>query len=620
MILRRPGAFRVIDADAPAARRAAALVAVLTLAYVAFGVFVGGGYDPARDVAEALAIARDGARPLQGPLVAGAVHLGPWWFYALSLPLLMQPAWLGPALLTVLLAAAAFPLAFVAGRRLGDARLGLLWAVALALPGWGSFESVAFANTSIARAATLATLYLLLRADEAPRIGLWLLAGLAASIATHAHPSAAWLLLLALARAWRAPGVLSRHVQDHVAAMLAVAAGFALPFVPAFLAPSSTLGAAAGVAGANVSLANLARLPSIVASIAWEGPQAIFAALYPPSLAWPRNLGMLAGLIGILGALRAIPAALAGDRAARWGVGLTLGAAAFVALSRPVTPVYMAYSILPAYALAVAAGWRAIMASRPALVRAVILASLASSLAVGIGVVRAMRDGGGRVDGAHLADIVRGASHPLPLPDIWLHAASVDPLGRALCADPAPVYGALGYALDVFYALPLRLHCPGALPHFTEPRTDPGAPVRGHVGLAMRRFHDLGLVPARRIGGIGLTPLARVVAAPAVRDLPRDAAYPPHPYAASPAATLALAFDTSDGELVVVSNPHATWMPSWTTELSCDGRALAPATEDLVTRVYRCVDGKGGTHRWQARLSAADPGRIEIVTFLPRGR
>jgi hypothetical protein len=591
----------------------AAVVALIAVGYLAFGAFVGGGYDPGRDVAVAWSIVRDGATPLLGPLIAGHAHLGPAWFYALALPLALWPAWLSVALFVMLVGACQFPLAFAAGRRLADARLGMLWALALAMPGWASFESVGFASTNVMRTLTLATVYVLVRVRDAPRLAGWLGAGLLASLATHAHPSCAWLVLVAAAAAWRRPGAAGAPLRPRAAALLAVAAGFALPFLPLLAAPPAVVASTYDVAGANAGIANLARVPALLWSIAWRGPQAIMSAVYPPAHVPAANVALLAALAGIAGALRGVAAAIGGDRAARLGVALTLVSVVFVALIRPVTPVYMAYSIVPGYALLVAAGWRALLRRWPFATAIGVGVVLATALAVGVGVVRSMRDGGGRIEPV-IADITR----PLPAtptpPDVWLAALDADRLGRALCVAPAPVHGALAYVLDVFYAMPLRMHCAAEVPRFTQEAA--GTPAAGRLGLAMRHYRALGAAPSQRIGGIGLEAVARIVAAPPRRDLPQDDTYPPHPYIAGAPLRIGYAFDAPSAEVLVVANPRVTWMPGWTSDVRCDGTALAPVSADLVTRLYRCP--AGSLHRWQVNVAAADPQAIEIVSFVPR--
>lgn len=595
---------------------ASAVVAVVACAYVGFGLFVGGGYDPGRDVAVAYSIVHDGARPLLGPLIAGSAHLGPLWYYLLALPMTVSPTWLAAAMAAVVVGALQFPLAYAAGKRIGDRSLGLLWVAALAMPGFASFESVGFASTNAVRTAVIATLYCVLRARDTPHSGWWFAAGLAASCATHAHPSCAWIAIIVFLRALLSPAVVTTILRERVNAVLAALAGFALPFVPALFAAGSLLDASRQVASANIDVANLARVPALLWSVAWTGPHAIMEAVFATANTLSGNVATVVALLGIAGALRGLVAALGRDSAARWGLLMLLAAASFVAFVRPVTPVYMTYSIIPGYALLVASGWRWFSNTRP--LALFIAPALCAAAIAGIGIVHAMRDGGGRIDIPSLANVTHAPSPRATPTDIWLYAASVDPLGRALCADPAPVYASLAYALDVFYAMPLRLHCAELLRRFTDEHDTGSTTARGHLALALRRYRDVGAVPSLRVGGLGIDRVARIVAAPPHRDLPQDARYPPHEYRSGPATHVEYGFDAAASELVVVSNPRVTWMPDWDSRVQCNGVPVDAASADLVTRVYRCAGNR--SNHWTVDVAAVDPRALEIVTFVARMR
>ncbi|MEO6929822.1 MAG: hypothetical protein ABI190_11730, partial [Casimicrobiaceae bacterium] len=439
---------------------------------------------------------------------------------------------------------------------------------------------------------------------------------LAASCATHAHPSCAWIAVIVCVRALLSPAVATTLLRERVAAVLAALAGFALPFVPALFAAESLLDASRQVASDNVGFANLARVPALLWSVAWTGPHAIMEAVFAARNTLSANVATVAALLGIAGALRGLVAALGRDSAARWGLLMLAAATLFVALVRPVTPVYMTYSIIPGYALLVASGWRRFSNTRPLAI--FVVPALCAAALAGIGIVHAMRDGGGRIDIPSLADVTHAPSPRATPTDIWLYAASVDPLGKTLCADPAPVYASLAYALDVFYAMPLRLHCAELLQRFTVEDASHPSVARGRLALAMRRYHDLGAVPSLRVGGLGIDRVARIVAAPPRRDLPQDARYPPHEYRSGPATHIEYGFDAPAPELVVVSNPRVTWMPDWGSRVQCNGVPVDAASADLVTRVYRCA-GNGSNH-WTVDVAAADPHALEVVTFVARMR
>ena len=126
-------------------RWAAALpweVIILMLIWVAAGQFTPATVDSVRDIYQANAIAAGGAFPLTGPQLAHTIHLGPLWFYILAVPAAVFNTWGSIVLLVFIMSALKFWLAFVLGRELHSARLGLLFALFLALPSWSSTQLI----------------------------------------------------------------------------------------------------------------------------------------------------------------------------------------------------------------------------------------------------------------------------------------------------------------------------------------------------------------------------------------------------------------------------------------------------------------------------------------------
>ncbi|MBS0321480.1 MAG: hypothetical protein JSR18_13130 [Proteobacteria bacterium] len=586
------------------------LVAAITVAFVALGAWMAAGYDSGRDVAAAWAIAWQDARPTTGPLFAGHVYLGPLWFYALALPLAAVPAWLTAALTAAVIAALQFPLAYLAGTRLADRRLGMLWAVALALPGWASFESVGFASTNLVCAAVLGTLYALIRVRDAPRVGWWLAAGLGASIAVHAHPSTAWLAAVVGWQALRHPGAIARHFRDAVVALAAAFVGFALPFLPLLGGFDTFATSVATTANANVAVIQWARLPRLAGALVWDGAPMLFAMLRGAGDT-ARWLGTVASVLALVGAIAGTWLAWRARGVARLAFALTLVPLAFVAVIRPTTPLYMLYTVMPGYALLVACGWTALgRVAQPVIV----IAALLLAGTAGASLVQAQYRGGGPVDGARVVDVLQAPS-PRVAADVWLPAWGVDALGRWLCDHPAPVYGALPYLIDVHYTMPLRIHCPELAPALARPLGN-----TGWVGLARRQWRTLGIAPTVTIAGIGIAPAASVLTAPQPRDWPLTAQYPPHAPPAVPPTSVERADVLPPHALLVLANTRATWMPDWSAEIRCNDAPATLAASDAVTRVYRCAAGDPDARgRWTFGIQAADPHAIEVVAIAGRG-
>lgn len=152
--------------------------------------------DTARDLHKVGQIVNAEHFILQGPSLAGAIHLGPWWFYWLSLAGLFSSIkiialWVGIS------SGLKFILAYSLTRKVVNRLFALCVVFAMLLPGWHSFEQFTFTNTNLV--PTLTYLFLLLlwnlwNSKQGSRLK-WIV--LVYSLAVHSHPSTFGLLLFA---------------------------------------------------------------------------------------------------------------------------------------------------------------------------------------------------------------------------------------------------------------------------------------------------------------------------------------------------------------------------------------------------------------------------------------
>src|SRR5438270_12987844 len=82
---------------------AIAISLALMSMYIASSAFSAAIQDTARDVYYAYSIRHGLWYPLEGPVLGGAVHLGPAWFYLMALPLWVHDSWLSVALFAAFL-------------------------------------------------------------------------------------------------------------------------------------------------------------------------------------------------------------------------------------------------------------------------------------------------------------------------------------------------------------------------------------------------------------------------------------------------------------------------------------------------------------------------------------
>ncbi len=593
------------------------VVAAFMAVTIASGIAGAAGYDTTRDVAQAFAIRRFDAFPLHGPMFASAFHLGPLWFYVLALPLFVQQSWLAVALFVPALGSLQFPLAYAAGRRLVDRRLGLLWCALLALPGWGSFELIGFAHTNVVPACTMLVLYALVRLAQ-DRRPAWLVAAAGAlSLAVHAHPTTAALAPVVAAVALfalRDAGVLARWGAPALAVAL-------LPFAPLALehlvAPSALLRQSGDAIEGMARAANLANVPALLHGVLVRGPRVVADAFF----AWASGAGALVYVATLAVEMAAAAGlALAFARQRRLTI-VALALAGLLALAiawiRPVTPFYMTYALLPALAAAGALGLHALGAhvGRQAIPVAVGIV-LALHVATVGGIARTIVSGHVAVPVLSRLD-VKQDDPSTPPAEPWLPAYAVDASGALLCAQPRPVvlHGTYAFLQDMYLGLDHRLRCGARDVRLTGAQP---AEATHLVGIALPLWTALGWRPPTRLGGLGVAPAARVLGPERGFAIPDGSVYPPHRIIAGPDVMRTLEASVPRDHALVVSLPYALWMPAPTLRITADGRAAAPLAGDAVSAVYACRDCPAGAPvTWRIEIESVAPDRVDVVTLAP---
>ncbi|HET7845320.1 MAG TPA: hypothetical protein VFL14_14280, partial [Xanthomonadales bacterium] len=315
--------------------------------------------DTARDLVAAQRLLELGEWPLRGPVINAMFNLGPAWFYVVAAFLAIARSVAGTMVLIGVLASLKFPLAYVLGTRWRGARYGLLFALALALPGWNLAQQLLVTHWNLVEATIVAAALPLLALARAGSPRQWLAYGLLQSLALHAHPAT---IVLALAL----PFVLWRRRERWRSDVAWIGAGFLaslLPFVPMLVAE-----ARAGWP-ALAAIASYAQSPppglGLAAYLdgATRGGIALFArAIASAGLApWLLAAYALVAIAALAGIARAV-AAGEGRRIALATLALVVVLLAIRVL-RPLTPFYMLLAWLPLLAAWLALALDALAAS-----------------------------------------------------------------------------------------------------------------------------------------------------------------------------------------------------------------------------------------------------------------
>lgn len=585
--------------------------------------------DTVRDVAAALGIAGGSQWPSTGPGLAFSAHLGPVWFYLLAPIAALSSSWLGVALFVAALAGLKFPLAYRLGSAVADWRFGLLFALALLLPGWQHLEAILVTHTSLVETAALA--YLLLLRGYIVQPGTWraVAMGLGFALALHAHPTTIALLPLSVICAWRFGARDAWRLKNVVVA----ASAALLPFLP-YLAGQALVGwpdagSAAGYVGQSVGLGQLAAAPALASAVFWSGPHTLIDALLPSGArafafaSWAVVLGAsaIAGAIGWRRLSRA-DRVLVGCAAAAYIVTLCT-----LCILRERVPWYMAYLPTLAGAALLAAVWHGLVSAWPRAVPATVLivaAGVALGVALDIGLWRQSGRGELRLPGGAMHDTLLGyvaAPVPAVIEGTTLPARFAAASGKFLCAHGDAVLHAsyAGY-VDSTAALDRSMRCGGR----GDLQVGGGAGIaleRHWLGMPQRMWRALASEPESWIGPIGMSHIAAVSANAATLPVAVAGRYPLREWLLPGDTVFEAELDAPARSAVVVSAVLGFFAPVNVEDVRANGQAQAALATTAFVSAYRCAAcASGQPVHWRIRFRAARADLLDAAALAPDTR
>jgi hypothetical protein len=566
--------------------------------------------DNARDFIEAGRLLR-GDWPLRGPLIGGLFHLGPLWYLVVALPWALSGSIAATLTVQALLASLKFPLAYLCGRRLGDPRLGLCWAIALAVPGMASFTQLVVSHTSVVEAAALAWLYTLLRLWQRGDARWWIGCGAAATVALHAHPTTMVIAPLVLA-------VALRRRAWHGSELRWIAAGLVLalvPLLPLLAAESATdwrgLARLSEYAASGIGQGGFAGLAALYLGLLGNGPRFIADALVSADLGIATWLAYaLIGAATLAGAAVALRADERPQRGLLFVVaGLLLAIPAAIAVLREVTPYYMLLVWKPFAALFAALCWCALaraVGARP--IAALLAVVVALHALVALSLIRRGEQGLVELPAAAIADLRASARRTEAA--ALLPAWRLERFAATLCREaPVVLHAGLAQLVAVAVELPLRVACPDApAPSYGG---GAGTPASRHfLGLSPRELRRLGHHDADWPLALRLAPV-QVIAAANGRALAFDDTYP---YLGAPARRRQWQYEfvaTADAR-VVVATPLGLVDGSRIMAVEAGGVPAQVLSMARSVAVYRC-SGCRGEVRWRVEAEAAAADFVDIT-------
>jgi hypothetical protein len=598
-----------------------AVLFVLTTIYAGSYAFSLAIPDSTRDIYTAYRISVAQDFPLEGPVLGEAIHGGPAWFYLLAIPLIFHKSWLAVALFVGVVAGLKFILAYVCGSRLIDQRFGLIWALALAMPGWPTIQQVAFTNVNVVETCVLATLYFAIRVWERAAIAWVFALGLACGLAFHAHPTTAPVVPLSLGVALLAP---PRHRRASV--ILAFSAACLAPFMPYVVSqvrndfPDFRTGVA--YVATSVDFRNVVNVIGIIRSVLFDGPLLIARDIIgiAQSLLPYAEAGLMVFVIAALIAA-ILSAYAAGSARILWLTAGTVAIFAVVATClRAATPAYFVYALTPSAAALVALGVRAFtrnplgswmlygLTAVVIFLQALVVERIAAQTTQGVGTLPGV------------GDLSAGLASE-PSTNVWFPSLGHDDSGSVLCrsGDRVAIHGPMAFLVDVNVGVDTLIRC-GRIPDVQL--SGIGEAGRMHwVGMPRIFWTKADLIPRCWIGSLGVASATSVIAPTASVARVSGKIFRPRPFLQAPSGERTLSFDTRGRQALVLTNVIHWYMPWHVLSVKVDGREIPPTVVTSVSRLYALAEAPEiELHRWDVRFAAPDTDKIDVVTVGPAPR
>jgi len=608
------GTFEKASASRVARILLLGLLAGIVLAHAPYAAT---SMDLGRDMFTAWRILHGQELPLRGPILSGAIHLGPVWYYLLAvLMALGAGTWFGTVALIGVIAALQVPLAYLAGKAACNRTAGVAWAAALVVPSWSTFESMLPLHTQLTATMSLAFLLCAIRHWKRPRRRYLVGAALFFVLALHAHPSSAafaWTGVALVAWAFRR-GVCDTRTLAFVAIAL-LAPLLPLLYWNATHDFADLRGGEAYVTQMRAAV-SLARAWPLFQAVAIGGTRYWFDTM----LHWPRMPTCIVLLsIGGAGAAAAYGIARAFARPhARALAVVSSCALATVLLStlalRDITPYYMTTPLRVVLAGVIGIGLSSLGGSRAAtgIRGGFLVVAIAAGVAAAVGAARFQVRGAWPFAWWPIADVTHAPGPPVPL--LLMPAYAIDSSGRFLCSQSAPsVHGAYAGQVLFDYAMEMRLACARSDVHLGGSEAG-----RQHwLGLSRAMFARIDVEPALRLGPLGV-----VAARPlrlddsAVLTAPETPVYPVYTPPARAPREVRVPFSLGANEHLSLANIGLLISPDAEVEVTLDGRRIEPRASDLATRIFAC-EGCVADRVAEGVLTvrAVDAAAVDAVVF-----
>jgi hypothetical protein len=600
-----------------------AILLVLASAQIACGIWTAvASSDTNRDIFFAQQIASGHSFPLTGPAINSMLHLGPLWYYLMALPLLVVSNAAAVTAFMAAISALQFPLAYALGRRFGSAREGILFALALALPGWMTITLASMTHTIAVVPSLLLGVFAVLAYRERPDAKRAALIGLASAFMMTAHPT---LVLIAGAlivwASMRTPSWALRFAHGALVLGLVV-----LAIVPVLYAQwhdgFTDVATAQKYTEAEWSVPSLIKAAKLLYAILYFGPQydARFLLELPHRIAHPLmliyELVLIAACAGLAMRLVADPGK---RRLIAWLSALLIAQSVFICAIRDGMPPWMIYAEWPLIAALVALGLEALCArgrAMRAIVAAGLLVTTLWTLDVYARLAKAPLDhleiaqSPGKRGAMDVREYEK-AQYAFRLARIPFRQLFA--IGKPLCT-PVALYGHYAYFVDYTFAVSAWAECGNADNVQYGGMPEPGR--RPLLGLHKSAWTRIGMQPAERIGALGIANVSAIWHSPVPLKplLPRLTTFPRLLKIDPKRKTIA--GDAPPDQAVLVSQRAHRYGPFAVKGARVDGAPVEPAYSDVTAVVFvvpPALRANASVH-WEIDVDATSD-YIDVLTF-----
>jgi hypothetical protein len=609
-------------APPPIPRWHIAVLALLMAAQITCGIWTSdASSDTSRDIFFAERIASGSQFPLSGPEINGMLHLGPLWYYILGLVVWLIPNAAAVTGAMTVMSSLQFPLAYYVGRRFASAREGLLFALALALPGFMNMSFASMTHPIVVASTFLFGVVAAANYRDNPDSRRATCLGVACVLMAMAHPTlisiAAFLVVWAALR--------TRQRRDLILHGCIIAGLVLISLAPMFyeqwrngFADASTT---AKYTQSEWSFPSLIKATQLLFAAIVNGPKYVTRFWLELKPAYGHVLLAIYFLV-FLAAIVGVGLRLINERDRRGLIetliALLVAQAVFLCAIRALMPPWMVNSefVLIAALLAVGLEW---YCARGGIFSIGVGVALCVTTLWTFDVYRALASGPldhteinpspGKYGMMDIRGYEKASMHyrlaRIPFRQLFA-------IGAPLC-EPVTLYGHYAYLVDFTYAVSAIAKCG------TTSNVQFGGELQPQrkalIGLHESVWTAIDFTPSQSIGVMGITPPLAVWHSPnPLNPLIPPAMNYPHGIDAITQPFL-VSGDAPSEQAVLVSHRAPRFRSFEVVDASVNGEILAPSYADGTVVVFVApARFRGTVLHWEINIKAA-PEYVDVVTF-----